>query len=192
MAIEIAGIQLKRVHHIETLEQQQFIYHQVPGLQGNRTQTLGRNSVRLRLWGIFYGAKAQDDLEALRQVYIQQNPADFLANIVGQAYFSQVVLERFEVTESAHDPEQFSYALTLAEYVPPQTTTTSTAPIQVGIQADAASFMVNATLPNAPQLGGIPDISNPFTPLGDALTPVQDALSSLDTATAGLRSLFNL
>ncbi|HEY9734627.1 MAG TPA: hypothetical protein V6D06_00040, partial [Trichocoleus sp.] len=66
------------------------------------------------------------------------------------------------------------------------------ASVQTGIQADAASFMVNATLPNVPQLGGIPEIANPFTPLADAITPVQAALSSLDAATAGLRSLFNL
>lgn len=53
MAIEIAGIQLNRVHKIETIEQNNFVYHQIPGKQGNLVQNFGRDSVKLQIKGIF-------------------------------------------------------------------------------------------------------------------------------------------
>ena len=119
MPIELAGIRLDRIHKIVTLEQATLVSHQVPGLEGNVVQNLGRDSVRLQIEGIFYGTTATEDLEALRDVYKQRDPVDFLAEIVGQAYFGEVILERFEVQQLAQDPDQFSFTLTIAEYVVP-------------------------------------------------------------------------
>ena len=119
MPIEIAGISLPRIHRIATRERADFISHRIPGLDGNVVQDIGRHSARLHIEGIFYGTKAKDDLEALRDVYKKREPADFLADIVGQAYFSQIIVETFEVRQAADEPDQFSYWLTIAEYVPP-------------------------------------------------------------------------
>jgi len=192
MSIEIAGIQLNRVHHIETLEQGNFIYHRIPGSQGNVVQNMGRDSVCLQLQGIFYGAQAQKDLAGLRQVYQKREAVDFLAEIVGQSYFSQVILERFEVVQSAHDPEQFSYALTIAEFVKPSSASATSISVDAAIKADAANFLTIATLPDTLQFGAFPEITNPIAPLTTAIAPIQAATQMLDTAASGLKSLFNL
>lgn len=191
MAIELARIQLNRVHKIATLEQAALVYHRVPGLEGNVVQELGRDSVRLQLEGIFYGSKAKDDLEALRKVYKQRQPVDFLAEIVGQAYFSQVTLERFEVRQLADYPEQFSYCLTIAEYVaPPKSAAADTAAVDAAIKRDAQNFMNAAMLPDSLTPGSIPNLTNPVAPLKGALSPVGEATKNLGTATGGLTSLF--
>jgi len=192
MAIELAKIQLNRVHKIATLEQAALVYHRVPGLEGNVVQELGRDSVRLQIEGIFYGAKAKDDLEALRKVYKQRQPVDFLAEIVGQAYFSQVTLERFEVRQLADYPEQFSYSLIVAEYVaPPKSAVADTAAVDAAIKRDAQNFMNVAMLPDSLTPGSIPNLTNPVAPLKGALSPVGEATQNLGTATGGLKSLFD-
>lgn len=194
MAIEIAGIQLNRVHKIETIEQNNFVYHQIPGKQGNLVQNFGRDSVRLQIKGIFYGNKYLADLEKLRKIYKEQKPVEFIAEIIGQAYFSQVILERFAVVQSATDPEQFSYTLTLAEYVPPTPSQAfaQVASVDANIKADAASFMTVAMLPDALQFGSIPAITNPIEPLKASLDPIKEATSTLDGNLSDLKSLFNL
>ncbi len=194
MAIEIAGIQLNRVHQIETIEQNNFVYHQIPGKQGNLVQNFGRDSVRLQIKGIFYGNKYLVDLEKLRKIYKEQKPVEFIAEIIGQAYFSQVILERFAVVQSATDPDQFSYTLTLAEYVPPTPSQAfaQVAGVDANIKADAASFMTVAMLPDALQFGSIPAITNPIEPLKASLDPIKEATSTLDGNLSDLKSLFNL
>jgi hypothetical protein len=194
MAIEIAGLQLNRVHQIETIEQNNFVYHQIPGKQGNLVQNFGRDSVRLQIKGIFYGNKYLVDLEKLRKIYKEQKPVEFIAEIIGQAYFSQVILERFAVVQSATDPDQFSYTLTLAEYVPPTPSQAfaQVAGVDANIKADAASFMTVAMLPDALQFGSIPAITNPIEPLKASLDPIKEATSTLDGNLSDLKSLFNL
>lgn len=194
MAIEIAGIPLNRVHKIETIEQNNFVYHQIPGKQGNLVQNFGRDSVRLQIKGIFYGNKYLADLEKLRKIYKEQKPVEFIAEIIGQAYFSQVILERFAVVQSATDPDQFSYTLTLAEYVPPTPSQAfaQVASVDANIKADAASFMTVAMLPDALQFGSIPAITNPIEPLKASLDPIKEATSTLDGNLSDLKSLFNL
>lgn len=194
MAIEIAGIQLNRVHQIETIEQNNFVYHQIPGKQGNLVQNFGRDSVRLQVQGIFYGNKYLVDLEKLRKIYQEQKPVEFIAEIIGQAYFSQVILEKFAVLQSAIYPDQFSYTLTLAEYVPPtpSQTVAQVASVDANIKADAASFMTVAMLPDALQFGSIPAITNPIEPLKASLDPIKEATSTLDGNLSDLKSLFNL
>ena len=192
MSIELAGIKLNRVHHIQTLEQGSFIYHYIPGLQGNVAQNMGRDSVCLQLQGIFYGPRAQQDLEAMRRVYQQQKSVDFLADIVGQSYFSQVIVDRFEVVQSARDPEQFSYRLTLTEYVKLSYQPANSAMVDAAIKADAANFLVIATLPDLLQMGALPEVTNPIAPLTGAIAPIQVATQALDAATKGLKALLNL
>ncbi len=190
MAIEIANIQLHRVHKIVTLEQANLVHHRIPGRDGNVVQNLGRDSVKLQIEGIFYGSKAQVDLEALRKVYKQRQPVDFLAEIVGQAYFSQVILERFEVEQLADYPDQFSYSLTIAEYVAPPQSASDTAAVDAAISQQAQSFMDVATLPDAISTGSLPNLTNPVEPLKEALTPIKEATEKLKSATESLTSIF--
>ena len=193
MAIELAGIQLNRVHKISTLEQAALVYQRIPGLEGNLVQNLGRDSVQLQIEGIFYGRTAKNDLEKLRNIYKQRQPVDFLAEITGQAYFGQVILDRFQVDQSAQDPHQFSYILIVSEYVAPsgsQLTSAGLPNVDASILGEAQSFMDIATLPD--MLGSVPEINNPLNPLSNALSDVTKATQTLESATAGLQKLFGI
>ncbi|NEO76264.1 DNA circularization N-terminal domain-containing protein [Moorena sp. SIO4G3] len=194
MAIELGGIKLNRVHRLVTLEQANLISHRVPGMAGNLVQDLGRDSVFLGISGIFYGSQASKDLEQLRQIYKQRKPVDFIAEIVGRSYFGQVIVERFEVFQLAREPEQFSYTLTIAEYTDPPSSQggAAVAKVDKSIQVKAKNLMDVATLPDALQLGTIPEITNPFQPLKGALEPVQEATKDLDKVTEGLKAIFGI
>jgi hypothetical protein len=190
--IEIGGIQLNRVHRLATLEEAALAAHRIPGLEGSVVQDLGRASVQLQVEGIFYGATAKDDLEALRALYKSREPVDFLAEIVGEAYFSQVVVTRFEVFEVAGSPDELSYVLHVLEYVePPEPEAAADfGAIDASILDDAASFMEAATLPDL--IGSIPNITNPLAPLEGAMDGVEEALSGLGAVTEPLQSLFGI
>ena len=133
------------------MEQSTFARHLVPGLEGSVVQKMGRAPVQLWIEGIFYGAEAAEQLEGLRDVYKKRDPVDFLADVVGQAYFAQVVLDRFEVKQSANDPDQFSYSLLVVEYTPPpQPLTTGALPEHrcTAIGLEALDFMDMIQLPD--------------------------------------------
>ena len=189
MPIELADLTLNRIHNIVTMEAAALVHHQVPGMDGNAVQNLGRHSVRLRIEGIFYGPTAQDDLEQLRALYLKREPVDFIAYIVGQTYASQVVLDRFEVTEAAREPEQFSYALVVSEYVEPPKTATGIDAVNNQIARDAEAMLDIATLPDALALGSIPELTNPFVPLKGSLDQVQTAATGLQDTMTGLKTL---
>lgn len=197
MPIEIGGIQLNRVHRLATLEQAALAEHRIPGLEGSVVQDLGRASVQLRIEGICYGATADDDLEALRSLYKDRKPVDFLAEIVGEAYFSQVVITHFEVFEVAGNPDELSYVLHVLEHVEPpepEAAAVDLATVDASILDDAQSFMDAAmAAANLPDLiASIPDISNPLAPLGGAMDGVKSAMEKLGGVTGPLQSLFGV
>jgi hypothetical protein len=192
MPIELAGIKIMRVHKIATLEQAAFVYHRIPGQEGNAVQNLGRDSVRLQIEGIFFGPKAKADLEKLRGVYLKRQPVDFIADVMGQAYTGKVTLDRFEVGETAHEPDQFSYTLVVAEYVQPPKPAAGAAAVNSQIKLDAQAMLDVAALPDALALGSLPEITNPFVPLKDALEPAKQASAALMQSVGGLKKLFGL
>jgi hypothetical protein len=193
MPIHLADLTLNRVHRIVTLEDAAFVHHRVPGAAGDVLQDLGRRSVRLRIEGICYGATATDDLGALRGLYTKREPVDFIADVVGQTYVSRVALDRLEVAESAADPGQFSWTLTVSEYVEPPATgvAAAAAAVDASVALDAAALMEIAALPDMLAFGSLPEISNPLTPLSAALTPVAEGAQVLQASTAALRSLLS-
>ncbi|NEO65771.1 MAG: hypothetical protein F6J98_37400, partial [Moorea sp. SIO4G2] len=66
------------------------------------------------------------------------------------------------------------------------------AKVDDSIQVKAKNLMDVATLPDALQLGTIPEITNPFEPLKRALEPVQEATKDLDKVTEGLKAIFGI
>jgi hypothetical protein len=193
MPIELAGIKLTRIHKITTLEQAAFVYHRVPGQEGNAVQNLGRDSVRLQVDGIFFGEKAKEDMEKLRGVYIKRQPIDFIADVVGQYYTGKVVLDRFEVIQSASEPNEFGFSLIAAEYVqPPKQGAGAAQKVNSKIKMDAKAALDIASLPDALALGSMPEISNPFVPLKDSLEPAKQATEGLMQSMDGIKKLFGL
>ncbi|MEO1261104.1 MAG: hypothetical protein AAFZ15_20045 [Bacteroidota bacterium] len=187
MPIELAGIKLNRIHKIVSQEQADFVAHRIPGLDGNVVQNMGRDSVVLYIEGIFYGATAKDDLEKLRDVYKGRKEVDFLADLVGQAYFSQVIVKKFEVWQRAEDPDQFSYLLTLAEYVPPPEPESDFGfpDVELDIGLEALDFMDMIQLPD---LLSVPELSDPSAPL---LTMVDGVGGVLNGMTGPAEELSN-
>lgn len=187
MPIEIAGIELARIHRIATVERADFAKHRVPGLEGDLVQDLGRESVAVRIEGIFYGEDAGEKLENLRDAYKNREPVDFLADIVGDAYFSQVVITQMDVWQRAEEPEQFSYVLLVHEYVPPPQPATAFAEglsdVNLGVLDDALGFMDALALPD---LLSAPNISDPTLPLAGAMEGLESAISPLGGAADGL------
>jgi hypothetical protein len=199
MPIEIAKIKLSYVHRITTLEQTALVYHRVPGAEGNIAQDLGRDSVRLQIEGIFYGPKAAEDLESLRKIYKKREAVDFLADVVGQAYFGKVTLDRFEVGEVSGEPGQFKYTLTVVEYVqPPQSgakapaTKATASKINASQKVQAKSFMKVASLSNALKGGNLPAISNPAESLKGATTQITETSKDVDGVTSGLNTMLKM
>ncbi len=190
MPIQLGDLTLSRVHRIVTLEDSAFVHHRIPGGAGHVLQDLGRGSVRLRIEGICFGPAARADLEALRALHTAREPVDFIADVVGQTYVSRVALDRLEVAESAGDPEQFTWALTVVEHVePPPQGAAALAAVDAAIAVDAAALMEIAALPDMLAFGSLPDVTNPFAPLRDTLTPVAAAAKGVQSAAAGLRAL---
>ncbi|MEG3839833.1 DNA circularization N-terminal domain-containing protein [Microcoleus sp. herbarium14] len=194
MAIKLGKIELNKVHRIVTLEQADWVTHRIPGKLGNLVQDLGRDSVQLEISGIFYGQKAGDDLDFLRKIHKQRKAVDFVAEIVGQAYFSQVVLEKIEVWQVARSPDEFSYRLIVAEYIEPPKPSASPGVSNVDkkIKLESATLMNVASLTDVLQMGNLPEITNPIEPLKTALEPVKAATKDFGNATAGLKALFKI
>lgn len=189
MAIEIGGISLSRVHRIDTLEQASFVRHRVPGLEGDLVQDMGRASVRMRLEGMFYGETALDDLNALRDLYKAREPVDFLADITGQAYFAQIILEQFEVVQQAGEIDQYSYRLTFSEYVEPPADDSGFGldEVDLALELEALDFMDMLELPD---LLSVPDFGDPTPPLSAVLDGIKSSLGALTESTSVLADLF--
>jgi len=193
MPVEIAGIKFPRVHRIVTSEQAAFVQHRVPGMDGTLVQNLGRESVRLQIEGIFYGAKASDDLDKLRKLQLKREPVDFIADIIGSAYAGKVTLDEMQVTQSAQQPDQFTYSLTVSEYIePPQPAAGLTASLNDQLKLDALSRLDVSGLADALSLGSLPELTNPFDPLKGALEPTKQATGALMQSVGGLKTLFGV
>src|SRR5262245_51468327 len=143
MALELAGIALDKLVHIEVRQRAGFVHHNVPGASGDFTQNLGRPSVVVGFQGIFYGPDAADQLKELRDKYLAREPVDFLAEAVGEGYFSQVVIERLAVAQRAGSLDEFDYVCEVVEYVPPPPPAASNllGDLDTGLLDEAAGLM---------------------------------------------------
>lgn len=194
MPIEIADISLTKVHKIQTLEQADFVSHRIPGLNGNVVQDMGRHAVRLHIEGIYFGENASEDLASLRDIYRAREPVDFLAEIVDSAYFSQVILEKLQVDQQAGFPHQFSFALVVAEYVPPPEPITTGLgldgfpEVDANIGLDALDFMDMIELPD---LFSIPAFQNPTQPLDEVEGQVRSMFDDFSGSAGELGGLFS-
>ncbi len=188
MAIELGGIKLRKISRINSLEQAGFVRYRIPGLEGELAQNLGRPAVRLEIEGIFYGQQAQEGLDGLRKMHLDKEPVEFLADIIGKAYFALVVLDRLEVEQDAQAPEQYSYRLEIVEFVkPPEPVLLNIPEVDTGILQDATGFMDLVQLPDQMNL---PEINDPTVPMQNMLTGVKDTLKPLENEQATLNEIF--
>lgn len=192
MALEIAGVVLDKLLGIEVEEGARFVRHGVPGQEGDYAQALGRPSVQIRVRGIFYGETASGDLQTLRGHLLGREPVDFLCEITGQGYFSQVLVDRLEVAQRAGRPDEFDFECALSEFVPPPPPPAADpfGGLDAGILDEAASLMddmqnaLAAVSGLTDLLSGAADFANPTTRLPGML----DAFGGATGGAAGTLS----
>ena len=172
MAVELGGIVLERLTHVTIGERARIVHHDVPGLSGEFAQALGRHAVEVSLQGIFYGSSAVDDLNTLRNAYLEHAPVDFFTESVGEGYFTQVLISRLEISQQAGYLDQFDFACDVVEYVePPEPVVVDPlAALDTGLLEEAASFVddVQNALEQVSQLADLlstPAFGNPVESL---------------------------
>lgn len=181
MALEIAGVVLDKLLAIEVSEGARFVRHAVPGQDGEVAQALGRPSVRIRVQGICYGDTAADDLQTLRDHLLGREPVDFLCEITGQGYFSQVLVDGLQVAQRAGRPDEFDFDCALVEYVPPPPPPAASpfSDIDASLLDEAAGLVDD--MQNA--LGEVAGLANLLASAGDFANPTTRLPGMLDAFT---------
>jgi len=111
----LGDVELQLVQNIEADEDQVLVRHDVPALEGDFLQGLGRRATRLILTGVLTGPEAGEGLKTLRDKFRAAQPVDFVADITTATRVGQVLIEEMGVRELAGKPERFEYAFTLRE-----------------------------------------------------------------------------
>ena len=123
-------IELQNVQYIEVDGDQVLTQHDIPALEGDFFQRLGRRASQVTLTGVLTGPDAQADsaaeaeldvkarLKRLRDKFRAATPVSFVADITTSTRIDQVLIEEMGVRELAGKPERFEYTFTLREYIP--------------------------------------------------------------------------
>ena len=112
-------VQIRQIKNITTADRRILVEHQVPGLEGNLFQNLGRAPVKISFEGSFHGAGVREDLTRIRQKFKEGTPCTFSSDITGMSDVTKVFIEEFRVVENAGEPNRYEYAIVLREYREP-------------------------------------------------------------------------
>jgi hypothetical protein len=191
MAVRVGSIEIEKLTRVSVRERARVLRHDVPGLEGDLSQTLGRSSVEVVLDGIFYGASALDKLGELRALHLAYEPVDFFADAIGEGYFTQVLIARLDLTQRAGELDQYNFTCEVIEYVePPEPAVADMMPaLDTGLLDEAAGFMddVQNALEQVSQLADLvanaPSFGDPTSRLpqmtGDFTSAVADTPDTL-------------
>ena len=113
------GIELQAVQQIEGVEHEAVRQHEVPALEGDFLQDLGREAVRISLDGVISGDGVGDRLKALREKFAAAKAVPFVADIATATRVDRVLVEELGIREIAGKPARFEYAMRLREFVAP-------------------------------------------------------------------------
>jgi hypothetical protein len=111
-------MELPLVQVLHTEEDQVWVEHGVPALDGALLQRLRRAPTRMRVEGVMADANSLKELETLRKLYKAAEPVPFVADIMTATQIQQVLIDDLTVRELAGKPQCYHYLLTLVEYVP--------------------------------------------------------------------------
>jgi hypothetical protein len=198
MPVELAGISLEHLTHVSVKERARIVRHPVPGMSGDLAQTLGRSAVEVQFHGIFYGETATDDLQQLRNAYLEHQPVDFFTEAVGEGYFSRVLISRLEVSQRANFPSQFDFVCQVMEYVePPEPAIADPfGDLNTELLGEATAFIddVQNALEQVSQLtdlmASFPNFGNPTVKLPEISGEFLGLAGESVTALSGIRSIF--
>ncbi|MGD2079126.1 MAG: DNA circularization N-terminal domain-containing protein [Chloroflexota bacterium] len=144
----IDDFELPLVQLLHTEEDQVWVEHGVPRLEGSLFQHLGRAPTRVRIEGVIADDEALDKLEALRQLYQAADPVTFAADIMTATEVQEMVIDELFVRELAGKPQQYYYTIILLEYVPtPEEPTEPGTPPNGGCTNTTGDIEITVVLP---------------------------------------------
>ncbi len=110
--------ELPLVQTLRTEEDQVWVEHGVPALEGSLFQRLGRAPTRIFVQGAAADDQSLSHLERLRELFQAAEPVPFVADIMTATRVTDVLIADLVVREVAGKPQQYHYWITLLEYVP--------------------------------------------------------------------------
>jgi hypothetical protein len=194
MTVELGDITLAHLTHIDVRERARIVRHPVPGLAGDLFQTFGRFSVEVSLQGVFYGLEAAEALGQLRAAYLERQPIDFFTAVVGEGYFTQVLITRLDVRQRSGYLEQFDYLCQVVEYVePPEPVAADPfAVLNDDLLGEAIDFVDDVQNALA-EVSNLVDLMTSFPNFGNPTEQLSRMLDQYQTLTdGGLTTLTNI
>ncbi len=110
---------IRTVTNISTGDSRSMVEHEIPGMEGNSFQDVGRSPVTISFDGSLHGPSARGNVEKLRSKFKQGTPLPFLSDISGATDVTKVLIEELNVREDAGIPEVYNFSITLQEYKEP-------------------------------------------------------------------------
>jgi hypothetical protein len=112
-------VQIRQISDIVTSDRRILVEHQVPGLEGNLFQNLGRAPVKISFRGNFQGEGSKEELARIRQKFKDGNPCSFNSDVTGISDVTMVLIEELQIFERSGEPNRFEYSIVLREYREP-------------------------------------------------------------------------
>ncbi|MCE8426356.1 MAG: carboxypeptidase regulatory-like domain-containing protein, partial [Candidatus Methanoperedens sp.] len=117
--------EVRYISNISTSDKRGMVEHEIPGMEGNVFQNLGRSPVNISFDGAFEGKTAKSNLEVIRSKYKQGIPLPFHSDVSGATDVTKVLIEDLRVDDVAGMTNMYRYSIVLMEYKepPPEPTT---------------------------------------------------------------------
>lgn len=115
----LGDLELQQVQEIETGGEQVRTRHDVPALEGDFLQGLGRRGTEISVSGVLTGPGSREGLRRLREQFRAAEPVPFVSDVATAVKVDEVLIEDLAARELAGRPERFAYALTLREFIEP-------------------------------------------------------------------------
>ncbi len=115
----LGDVELEQVQRIESEEDQVLTRHEIPALEGDFLQRLGRRGSRVLFSGVLTGPESGAGLQMLREKFHAAEPVPFAADITTATQVDEVLIEELAVREVAGRPERFEYAVAVREFTEP-------------------------------------------------------------------------
>lgn len=189
----IGSWEVPRIEGIATHEARRLAVLPVPSLSGDLHQDLGRAALAVEIFGSLSGDEARDAfLKELRDKFLSGEPVDFVADIVGESELEQVLIESFQLEESAGVADTLRYRIVLREYTEPPEPPGLAADfgldvdLDIGLDLDLGLDLLD--LPGL--LGEVPQIGDLLSPIKPAAEKLKQAVAQAPAALQPLQALF--
>ncbi|MBU1054935.1 MAG: hypothetical protein KKC46_14070 [Proteobacteria bacterium] len=114
----LGDISLEYVGSIRHSIEGGFVSSRIPGFDGEVHQRNGRPSHRIFIEGILFGEEVSENLETLQEAAQIGEELTFSADITTALDIQHVVIDHFQVQETAGLPNHYTYSLSLIESPP--------------------------------------------------------------------------